>query len=72
MTKETKYGFLKAAAFFFTFFVLLGVAGRCDRQDAMIEHAKTNGRYWQLSADHPDASEGEIMEMYAAECGTEY
>lgn len=72
MTSETKYGLIKFAAFLIILFVGLGIAGRCDRQDAMLEHAKTSGRYWQLSAEHPDASEDEIMEMYAAECGTEY
>lgn len=46
------------------FFALLGLAGRSDYEDAVITEMKNNGAYYELSTQHPDASDSELVNIY--------
>jgi hypothetical protein len=46
------------------FFALLGWAGRSDYEDAVITEMKNNGSYNELSTQHPEASDSELVNIY--------
>jgi hypothetical protein len=46
------------------FFALLGWVGRSDYEDAVITEMKNNGAYYELSAQHPEASDSELVNIY--------
>lgn len=46
------------------FFALLGWAGRSDYEDAVITEMKNNGAYYELSTQHPEASDSELVNIY--------
>lgn len=46
------------------FFALLGWVGRSDYEDAVITEMKNNGAYYELSTQHPEASDSELVNIY--------
>lgn len=44
--------------------VLLGIAGRSDKQDAVLCEMKNNGAYQELAEQHPQATDAQLIEMY--------
>lgn len=42
----------------------LGYAGKSDHKDAVISEMKNNGSYYELSSEHPEASEDSLVKMY--------
>lgn len=46
------------------FIALLGIAGRCDYEDAVICEMKNNGAYYELSHAHPHATDHELVVLY--------
>lgn len=46
------------------FFALLGWVGRSDYEDAVIAEMKNNGTYYELSTQHPEASDSELVNLY--------
>lgn len=45
-------------------FCSLGWAGQSDYEDAVITEMKNNGMYYELSAQHPQASDSELVNIY--------
>lgn len=41
-------------------------AAKSDHDDAIITEMKNNGSYYELSEQHPDASDAELIKMYNA------
>lgn len=46
------------------FIALLGWVGRSDYEDAVIAEMKNNGAYYELSTQHPEASDSELVNIY--------
>lgn len=46
------------------FFVLLGIAGAADAQDAYRVEAQNNGAYYTIGAQHPEWDDEEIITYY--------
>lgn len=46
------------------FFALLGWVGRSDYEDAVITEMKNNGAYYELSTQHPEANDSELVNIY--------
>lgn len=44
--------------------VALLAAGASDYNDEIVVEMKNNGTYWDLSAEHPDWSETDMIEYY--------
>lgn len=63
MTRPTK-DFLNVSLGTLAFVLLLGIAGRCDQDDATICEMKNNGAYWRLSEEHPSWSDSRLVEYY--------
>lgn len=64
MTKEKFVTIIKAACLIAFLIVAFGLAGRSDKQDAILVEMKNNGAYYQLSQSHPEASEEELINLY--------
>lgn len=45
-------------------FCALGWAGQSDYEDAVIAEMKNNGAYYELSSQHPEASDSELVNIY--------
>lgn len=45
-------------------FCALGWAGQSDYEDAVIAEMKNNGAYYELSTQHPEASDSELVDIY--------
>lgn len=58
---------LKVIAFTAAGIAALAVAGNSDFTDAMVTEMKNNGSYYTLSEEHPQASDGQLVEIYLAE-----
>lgn len=39
-------------------------AAKSDHDDAIISEMKNNGSYYELSEQHPDASDAELIQIY--------
>lgn len=61
--KKTFYTILGACASI----ILLGLAGRSDKQDAVLCEMKNNGAYWELAEKYPQASDARLVEIYERE-----
>lgn len=46
------------------FIVAFGLAGRSDKQDAILAEMKNNGAYYELSQQHPTADDVELIKLY--------
>lgn len=58
---------IKAVAGVIFFILMLGWAGTSDYKDAMVVEMKNNGAYWELSEQHPNASDSELIAIYKGE-----
>ena len=45
-------------------FCALGWAGQSDYEDAVVAEMKNNGAYYELSTQHPEASDSELVDIY--------
>lgn len=65
--KKKIYDTLKVAAVAAFFIAAFGLAGHSDYVDNKVAQMKNDGSYWELSEKYPQASDGELVEMYEAE-----
>lgn len=61
--KRTK-DYITPSILIIAFLALLGIAGATDAKDATIAEMQNNGAYYSLRAEHPNASENELIRIY--------
>lgn len=66
MRKSTKDAVWAITALLLTA-VGCGITGHFDHQDAIICEMKNNGAYWELSEQHPQATDAELIKLYKQE-----
>jgi hypothetical protein len=62
--KRTIVNYIYGIAVALVMFCALGWAGQSDYEDAVISEMKNNGAYYELSAQHPEASDSELVNIY--------
>jgi hypothetical protein len=62
--KRTIVNYIYGIAVALVIFCALGWAGQSDYEDAVISEMKNNGAYFDLSAQHPDATDSELVNIY--------
>lgn len=67
MNKKQLITAIKVVAGVIFFLFALGWAGNSDYEDAVVVEMKNNGAYWELSEQHPNASDSELVSIYMDE-----
>lgn len=62
--KDTIKDVIKALVFGAVIIAGLVYAGRSDYRDAVVTEMKNNGTYYSMLHEHPDWTEGQMVEAY--------
>lgn len=62
--KDTIKYVIKALVFCAVIIAGLVYAGRSDYRDAVVTEMKNNGTYYSMLHEHPDWTEGQMVEAY--------
>lgn len=62
--KDTIKDVIKALVFGAVIIAGLVYAGRSDYRDAVVTEMKNNGTYYSMQHEHPDWTEGQMVEAY--------